>query len=195
MAIIGTMTTRWVILAQKSSLQIEGQAKGIGILAHALKKVQKSMSIRNKTVNPTIGPNTLTLSVPVSSTPNVYYSLTIQTRCRELPAGTIIDMTGVNGSCMNSFQCGSNSVPYIEWLRDGSIVETQPVQSAFNAEMKKPFSTVGYGLCFSDVGGTLKITGLLVSLEMVGNTRKANVKLQDLTVPIVKRNGVDVVPK
>jgi len=194
----GTMTSRWVILAQKSSQQIEGQARGNEILAHAMKKIRKSMSIRDMAVNPAIGPNTLTLSVPVSSASSASYSLRIETRCRQLPTGggyTFVDMTEVTGSCINSFQCGSNSVPYIVWLRNNSIVESQPDQSAFYAEMNKPFSTVGYGLCFSNAGGTLNITGVLVSLETVDNIRKAKVKLQNLSVPINKRNAVDLVPQ
>jgi prepilin-type N-terminal cleavage/methylation domain-containing protein len=205
LAIVGTMIGRTTLLSQKNAQQIATQSKSYDGLKHMLQKIRKDISVRDASFAAIVGPTNLTLNIPTGSASRTNFESTIETRCRPLPAGIDLDTTRVPPTikaCLDTFGCGKNEVPYVQWRRDGVVSEQQPNQATFDVETNKLYSFAGYGLCFSENAGILNVNGLVVNLELVEAKRRrrshiglATVTMESLSLPIRKRNDIDLVPQ
>ncbi len=205
LAIVGTMIGQSTLFSQQKAQQIDTQSKSYDDLKLIMQRIRKDISIRDASSATSTGPTSLTLSVPTGSASRMNFVRTVETRCRDLPGSgrKSIDTTGVPQpmkACLDSFGCQPTQVPYVQWLRDGVVSEQQPNQATLDLETNKKYALAGYGLCFSENSGILHSTGLVVNMEFAQKTGRwkvmtAVVKMESLSVPIRKRNDVDVVPQ
>lgn len=205
LAIVGTMIGQSTLFSQQKAQQIDTQSKSYDDLKLIMQRIRKDISIRDASAATTTGPTSLTLSIPTGSASRMNFVRTVETRCRVLPGSgrKSIDTTGVPQpmkACLDSFGCKENEVPYVQWLRDGVESEQQPNQTTLDWDASKKYALAGYGLCFSENAGILHTTGLVVNLEFAEKSGRwryftAVVKMESLSVPIRKRNDVDVVPQ
>lgn len=198
---IAVVLSRHFMLSAKAGQEIAARNLGQQRLQQLLQKVRRNLTIRHSAGGLEIAANYLRFEIPHSSAADSYYQLTIQTKCRPLPAGLslgAIKLSDLGASCFQAKNC-NGGLPFVEfsYLGQNSLpTESFPSQAEFNEEVKKKFSVPAFAVCFVENPTSLTIQG--VSLQLSEDTspkqRRVAFKSETIFMPINKRNSIEIVP-
>lgn len=199
--LIGGMIGRYVVIQKKSSQVLEAKNLSRQVLNNHLSLLRKSLETRDSDVPLTVQPTSLSFQVPVTTLSPTNYSITLQNKCRSLPAGQTLSLRASaynqrTKSCFEKIKC-PNGIPYIEWTYTGHPTLSQqkePSDAAFTKEFKKTYGSLGYGVCFEQSATGLVLEGVLVNVETQGTVRTADLATEIVTLPLVKRNAIELIP-
>lgn len=197
MLIAGTMVSRYLVTGRKAAQEVESINQGRQDLLNMLQKIRREFGMRDSRVPPVVD-KSLSFAIPLSSVSSASYSMKIRSLCRPLPNGETIDTSQVKQglSCLQSLNCG-NGVPYAEWTYTGHPQLTKrewPDAKVYEVQQKKAFGAPGLGFCFSQTADSLVMEGIVVYLKKEGTRRIATVQSESLSIPLVKRNRIELVP-
>ncbi|MDQ3234152.1 MAG: hypothetical protein M3Q07_20285 [Pseudobdellovibrionaceae bacterium] len=199
--LIGSMIGRYLVSHRQSNQVLEAKNNSRQLLNNHLSRIRKSLETRDSAVPLTVQPTSISFEVPVTTMAKVNYTVTIQNRCRPLPAGASLTLRNsaynqATKACFEKISC-PNGIPYIEWTYTAHptlTLQKEPSDQAFATEFKKAYGNAGYGVCFESSATGLTLVGALVNVENQGSSRTADLATEIVTLPILKRNAVEVIP-
>lgn len=196
--IAGAMITRYMGVSRKAAQEIEGKNLSHQDFMNTLQKIRRDLTMRDSKQAITTQSDSMSIMIPTNSTSSTNYTLTLTSRCRPLATGETLDLSQAKQgkTCLETLKC-SQGVPYVEWRytnHPNLTSRDQPDNRTFAVEMKKTFGSPGLGLCFTQTADSLTIEGVQVRLKKDGQVRIADLASESLTIPIGKRNNIEIIP-
>lgn len=192
------MLSKYFVVTEKAAQEFSEKAKSRDRIMHVLQVIRKQASVRDLASPMIVTANSLSLTIPLQQDLTRNYTLLITSKCRAAPAGMTVDLSRVTRglSCLEKIAC-TQGIPYIEWSYGGSSTlssQQDPELSTFNTEIKKAFGSPGFALCFQETLDSLQVEGLQFNLKTEQGISTARVAVENLVLPLAKRNQIDLVP-